>query len=202
MCWCPTRWGVNVGDYADKVRGAPPASKKITGATKANPVVITAAAHGFANNDIVYITGVKGMTQLNDKPYTVKNKTANTFELYQSSVRRPSKHPKNNATKINGSNYSTYTSAGDAYCAKDRCEYRHVLQCSKPERISKVICFTKKHVRGRAHGIGRLYRYCAERHYRPCGNQLSVGSVGGCGCPTNKIQPCLTTDKDLSLETD
>ena len=39
----PYSMGVNVGDYADKVRGAPPASKKITGATKANPVVITAA---------------------------------------------------------------------------------------------------------------------------------------------------------------
>ena len=123
--------GVNVGDLPTSVRGVPPAAKKITKATKANPVVITATAHGFANDDIVYITGVKGMTQLNDKPYTVKNKTANTFELYSVAVNA------SNATKINGSNYGTYTSAGDAYCAKDRCEYRQFFNAANPS-VSKV----------------------------------------------------------------
>lgn len=71
----------------------------ISGATAANPVVITATAHGFSNGDTVYIDGVIGMTQLNGKTFTVANKTADTFEL----------------SGIDGSAYTAYSSAGTAY---------------------------------------------------------------------------------------
>ena len=47
----------------------------ITGATAANPVVITAVAHPFTNGEQVYITGVVGMTQLNGNVYTVASTT-------------------------------------------------------------------------------------------------------------------------------
>ena len=66
-------------------------------ATKANPVVITSTAHGFANDDIVYITGVKGMTQLNNKAYTVRNRAANTFQLLTARSSSPAyvdRHPR------------------------------------------------------------------------------------------------------------
>lgn len=53
----------------------------ITAATQADPVVITAASHGFSNGDKVLIDGIKGMTQLNTNTYTVANAAANTFEL-------------------------------------------------------------------------------------------------------------------------
>lgn len=53
----------------------------ITGATQANPCVITAAAHGLNAGDLIRIDGVGGMTQLNERTYTVANPTANTFEL-------------------------------------------------------------------------------------------------------------------------
>ena len=182
----PYSMGVNVGDYADKVRGVPPAPKKITKATKANPVVITAASHGFANNDIVYITGVKGMTQLNDKPYTVKNKTANTFELYSVAVNASS------ATKINGSSYSTYSSGGDAYCTKDRCEYRQFFNASNPSQ-SRVF---------------RKSKCVAERTgsaaYTDAAPSTVTALVGtnypstDNACPTNEIQP-LTSDKQSVL---
>ena len=56
-------------------------AKTITGVTQANPAVVTATAHTFANGDTVTITGVVGMTQLNNNSYTVANATANTFEL-------------------------------------------------------------------------------------------------------------------------
>ncbi|MBT3172789.1 MAG: hypothetical protein HN333_15325, partial [Rhodospirillaceae bacterium] len=36
----------------------------ISGATQANPVVISATAHGYSNGDWVYISGVVGMTRL------------------------------------------------------------------------------------------------------------------------------------------
>ena len=70
----------------------------ISGATKANPVVVTATSHGFSNGDKVRITGVGGMTQLNEHVYTVANKAAHTFEL----------------SGIGGTGYSTYTSGGYA----------------------------------------------------------------------------------------
>lgn len=53
----------------------------ISGATRANPVVITAASHGFSNGDKVLISDVLGMTELNGNTYTVRNKALNTFEL-------------------------------------------------------------------------------------------------------------------------
>jgi len=69
----------------------------ITGATAANPVVITATAHGFNNGDSVLISDVEGMTELNTNSYTVANKTANTFEL----------------SGINGTAYTAYISGGE-----------------------------------------------------------------------------------------
>jgi hypothetical protein len=68
----------------------------ITGITKANPAVVTAASHGFSNGDKVRISSVGGMTEVNGNLYTVANKTANTFEL----------------SGINSTGYTTYTSGG------------------------------------------------------------------------------------------
>jgi hypothetical protein len=70
----------------------------ITGATAANPVVITSAAHGLSNGDQVDISGVFGMTQLNGRMFTVANVAANTFEL----------------SGIDGTAYTAYTSGGTA----------------------------------------------------------------------------------------
>ena len=56
-------------------------AKSISGATKASPVEITVTAHGFVDNDIVMITGVVGMTQLNDKLYQITKTSDNTFTL-------------------------------------------------------------------------------------------------------------------------
>ena len=92
----PWSYSVNPGTYLNAVRGTVTGSTNITGAvinltgtqrtitaaTKARPVVITSNGHGFANNDVVWITGVSGMTQINNKAYIVRNRTANTFQLY------------------------------------------------------------------------------------------------------------------------
>lgn len=72
------------------------ATVNITGATQANPVVITAASHGFSNGDRVIINSVVGMTQLNNKEFTVANQTTNTFEL----------------SGIDGTGFDAYTSGG------------------------------------------------------------------------------------------
>jgi hypothetical protein len=58
-------------------------TKSVTGASKAATCVVTtsAVAHGFSNGDIVMITGVVGMTEINDRVYVIANVTTYTFEL-------------------------------------------------------------------------------------------------------------------------
>ena len=53
----------------------------ITGATVADPVVVTATGHGLSNGNAVRITQVKGMTELNGGSYLVADKTTNTIAL-------------------------------------------------------------------------------------------------------------------------
>ena len=79
------------------------ANKTISGATAANPCVITATSHGFSNGDEVYISSVVGMTELNGKYYKIKNKTTNTFELTDI-----------DDTNINSTSFTAYSSAGTA----------------------------------------------------------------------------------------
>lgn len=74
-------------------------AQNITGATAANPVVITYdGADNYANGDSVFIDGVAGMTELNGNEYTVANvnTAANTFEL----------------SGVDGTGFGTYSSGG------------------------------------------------------------------------------------------
>lgn len=80
------------------------AAKTITGATAANPVVVTSAAHGYSNGDEIIISGVVGMIELNGRNFVVQNVTANTFQLYDSF----------GTGAINGTAYTAYTSGGIA----------------------------------------------------------------------------------------
>lgn len=73
-------------------------TKTITGVTQANPATVTAAAHGFSNGDRVIIAGVSGMTQLNNREFTVANAATNTFEL----------------SGTNSTGYGAYVSGGTA----------------------------------------------------------------------------------------
>ena len=54
-------------------------SATITGATQANPVVIS-AANNFTNGRTVYIENVNGMVEINNRRFTVANRTTATFE--------------------------------------------------------------------------------------------------------------------------
>lgn len=90
----PYAAAVNLGADAAAARGAVPASRtmnaarwadgsgvSIGGATAANPVVVSASRHGFQNGDRVWIRGVQGMTQINDRVFVVAGRTTNTFQL-------------------------------------------------------------------------------------------------------------------------
>lgn len=78
-------------------------AQNITGITQANPGVITVTAHGYSNGDEVYVTGVAGMTEINDTnaPYTVANVTANTFTLVNYA-----------GSAVNTTSFTAYSSGG------------------------------------------------------------------------------------------
>lgn len=56
-------------------------TKSITGATQANPCVLTVPGHGLVTGQVIQVTSVVGMTQLNDKLYTVTVLTPDTISL-------------------------------------------------------------------------------------------------------------------------
>ena len=78
-------------------------SGTITGATTANPVVITSTSHPFFNGNIIYISGVSGMTELNGNYYKVSAATTNTFALQTVA-----------GVNVDGNVLNTYTSGGTA----------------------------------------------------------------------------------------
>lgn len=57
-------------------------AKTITAITVGFPAIVTSAAHGLNNGDVVALTGIVGtMSALNGTSRTVSNKTASTFAL-------------------------------------------------------------------------------------------------------------------------
>lgn len=69
----------------------------IGGATQANPCVVSAPAHNFANGDLIYISDVAGMTELNNRLFTAANVVAGvSFEL----------------SGVNSTAYTAYSSGG------------------------------------------------------------------------------------------
>ena len=81
------------------------ASATITGITQANPAVVTtSAAHGLATGDIIYISGVSGMVEVNARLFKVKFVSSTTFNLETLG-----------AVPIDASSYTAYSSGGNAF---------------------------------------------------------------------------------------
>ncbi len=128
MAIVPYSIGVNLGSRADAARGASIGSTSITGAswaaasaksisgiTRASPGVVTANSHGLATNDYVWISGVSGMTQINNRTYKVVRIDSNKVSLqYQSG---------GNWYALNtSSGYSSYSSGGQIRkCTRSDC---------------------------------------------------------------------------------
>jgi hypothetical protein len=79
------------------------AATTISGATQANPGVITDTGHGYLTGDWIFISGVVGMTQLNGNYYIVVRLGANTYSLTDL-----------NGNAINTTGYGAYISGGTA----------------------------------------------------------------------------------------
>ena len=58
-----------------------PAAVSITGITQASPAVVTVSSHSFVNGDIVNISSIVGMTELNDRHFVIGGQTGTTFQL-------------------------------------------------------------------------------------------------------------------------
>lgn len=123
----PYGMAVNLGAKAQSVSGPVEPGFSITAATRARPVVVTAPGHDFSNNQIVYITGVNGMTQLNDKAYRVRSATADTFELQTVS-----------GSNVDGRSYSAYAGGGTAYCTDTGCEYKFFTSQANTQKVFRV----------------------------------------------------------------
>lgn len=80
------------------------ASFAITGATAANPCVITVVGNNFVIGDWIFLTGVGGMTQLNSRGYfQVTNVAGSAVTLADT-----------NGNAINSLSFTAYTSGGTA----------------------------------------------------------------------------------------
>ncbi|HYC97653.1 ubiquitin-activating E1 FCCH domain-containing protein [Brevundimonas sp.] len=100
---------VNISNAVINLSGT---QRTISGVTRARPAVVTTSTdHGFLNGEIVWITGATGMTQLNNKPYVVTNKTNTTFELWTMS-----------GSRVDSRGWSNYNGSGRVQkCQNNDC---------------------------------------------------------------------------------
>ena len=183
MAIVPYSIGVNLGSWADGARGAEISDTAITGAawaaapsqsisniTRASPGVVTANGHNLASNDYVWISGVNGMTQINDRIYRVVRVDANRVSLqYQSNGAWYTL----NTTSGNG--FSSYSYGGQIRkCTRSDCfvtvtSRNHGLSEGEGVAISDVRGMTALNTTN-----GGLYEVCE----RPT-NDTFVLPVGG-----------------------
>lgn len=112
--------------------GADSPSKAITAITKASPAVVTCTGHGLVDGDVVKLSGILGMTELNDDVFIVNQLTTSTFELIDT----------------DSSNYGTYVSHGsiDKATFSNFCELTGYNRQggSKTENDATSLCSTAK----------------------------------------------------------
>ena len=95
----------------------------ITAITNANPAVVTSAAHGLADGDVVKLAGVGGMTEVNGGIFAVNVLTADTYELVH----------------LDTMDYGVYTSGG-AFCPETsvRLSNRQPLICRSVPAVTAI----------------------------------------------------------------
>jgi hypothetical protein len=140
-------------------------------------VVVTSSNHGFANGANIFITGVSGMTQINNTTgsgsgttWPLTNVTSNSYVL-SGSV---------------GPNYGTYSSGGTAYCTTYGCQYYRFTNASGGTNVFQVSTCTTERTGAEAYTDAGPSTALLSLNYP------STASNGA--CPSNTILP-LTTDR-------
>ena len=85
-------------EYRLEVQSTIDATKTITAISKATTAVVSCASHGYANGDVVVLTNVQGMVEVNNLVARVANQASGTFEL----------------EGVNSTNFGTFTSGSVA----------------------------------------------------------------------------------------
>jgi len=111
---------VNSNNYSTfSTSGTPRARECFTSTCE---VRVTSNNHGFSNGDYVYITGVSGMTSLNNNAFQVKNAATNTFIL----------------SHTQGYSYNAYSSGGSIWCTEEGCEYHRFTSATGSTRVFRI----------------------------------------------------------------
>lgn len=161
--------GVNGSGFGNYASGG--TIQKCFGATC--PVRVTADGHGLANNDYVFISGVAGMTQINNAAHAtwqVSSVTSDTFVL--------------NTTT--GPSYGDYTNGGQAFCTVAGCEYLRFTNASTSSatRVHRISTCVSERVGPNAYtGVSPATAWVG-RVYASTSNP----------CPTATVTP-MTSDK-------
>lgn len=125
----PYAVGVNLGALADKARGVIPGEmaaitgldwkvgtdRSVSAITRASSAVISASGHGLAVDDYIWIKGVRGMVEINDRILQVSKASTNSFE-----VRVPGQ-----TRSLSSSGFGAYASGGKiSKCIQSDCALR------------------------------------------------------------------------------
>ncbi len=92
-------------------------TETITAATQENPVEITVTGTALVNGDSIFITGVAGMTEINNRRFVVTNQQTNAVDLEGE----------------DGTGHTAYSSAGTVG------NIRHRLGTTQPQTADHVI---------------------------------------------------------------
>ena len=134
MSVVPYASGVNLGSYANAARGTPTSYRSISGAawttgssesisgiSRASPGVVSSSSHGFSTGDVVWISGVNGMTQINNNLDDGRTSTTAQTNLFTTVTRLSP-----NSFSLNGrlgANVSNYSSGGTVQCLEQGCGF-------------------------------------------------------------------------------
>lgn len=122
--WHGSQVAVSTGFEAD----SPPAV--ISAITRANPPVVTSAAHGLEDGDVIRISGAIGMTEVNGGLFVVEEVDVNSFRLLNT----------------NATGYGTYVSGGSFSIAQfsSYCQLTNYNRQggTSPEIDTTTICST------------------------------------------------------------
>ena len=133
-------------------------------------VRVTANGHGLNNGDGVYITGVNGMTQVNNRPYVVANVTTNTYSI-----------------GVNGAEWGNYSSGGSSWCGEDGCQWRVFRNTSGTLRAFEISTCASERTGAAAYTDATPASNRVGRNYPAPGH----------GCPGAVIRPLSSSKSTL-----
>ena len=139
-------------------------------------VIVTSVNHGLQSGDGVYITGVSGMTGINNRAFWVTRIDADNYSI-----------------GANGATWGTYSSGGDSWCGRYGCTWRVFNSMTGGMRAFKATTCVTERTGAQAYTdaapsnrVGFLYGLVDSN-----GNDASA-------CPSNQIQPLTSTKGTLT----